>query len=148
MFGKAKDEEHMPLDAYVKHLAGHNYSITGVVTQMRFDPGTQFPCIYFSGVRRLQDDERAIVVEKGQSQEALQAIAFNPSYVDTSSNIARPVSSAPKEEEKAESPAPTEAAPESSDGEPTVRQSKPRVTAAPKTTVDPATLIDEWELDD
>ena len=82
MFGKAKDENHMGLDAYVRHLAGYNFSITGVVTEMRFDPNAEAPRIYFRGVKRLTDEEREIVVEKSTSPEALAAIAFNPGSID------------------------------------------------------------------
>lgn len=169
MFGKAKDENHMGLDAYVRHLAGYNYSITGVVTEMRFDPNAEAPRIYFRGVKRLSDAEREIVAEKGQSQEALAAIAFNPGSIDAGpvSTPTAPVPVQPKvspfrdeaieSEEEAkpvvqkesafvaepvEEPA-VEAKVETT--EPVIRRSQPKA-AAPAEKVDMAKLIEEWDL--
>lgn len=82
LFGKAKTEDEMPLDAYVKQLAGFSYSITGVVTEMRFDEGASVPKLFFRGVKRLTPEQIAIVKEKGQSPEALAAISFNPGQID------------------------------------------------------------------
>jgi len=115
MFGKAVDENHMGLDAYVRHLAGYNYSITGVVTEMRFDPNSDSPRLYFRGVRRLNNEEREVVLEKGQSPEALAAIAFTPGAVDTNA-VAAPVEAkaTPFRDEEPEveaAPQPVQAAP-------------------------------------
>lgn len=167
MFGKAKDENHMGLDAYVRHLAGYNYSITGVVTEMRFDPNAESPRIYFRPADRLTDEQRAIVIKKGQSQEALAAISFNPGSIDT--GTAQPVQAEPNqsifrsdnEETKAppavhtEAPAVHEnAEPESVQvqeaapvAEPTVKRNQAK-SQAPATKVDIAQLIDTWDLDD
>lgn len=171
MFGKAKDENHMGLDAYVRHLAGYNYSITGVVTEMRFDPNAEAPRIYFRGVKRLSDEEREIVAEKGQSQEALAAIAFNPGSIDAG-QVSAPAASTqvqpkvspfrdealePAEEAKpvvqkesafvaepVEEPA-VEAKVETS--EPVIRRNQAKAPA-PAEKVDMAKLIEEWDLDD
>lgn len=167
MFGKAKDENHMGLDAYVRHLAGYNYSITGVVTEMRFDPNAEAPRIYFRPADRLSDEQRAIVIKKGQSQEALAAISFNPGSIDT--GTAQPVqveskqsifrnendetqtpptvhteAPAVQQDEEPESIPVQEAAPVA---EPTVKRNQAK-SQAPATKVDIAQLIDNWDLDD
>lgn len=171
MFGKAKDENHMGLDAYVRHLAGYNFSITGVVTEMRFDPNAEAPRIYFRGVKRLTDEEREIVVEKSTSPEALAAIAFNPGSIDTGSAAPVPPTSTPFRDEapqiearpepvREERPAPiqVEEEPEvvaqpapfeevAEPAEPVIRRSAPK-RQEPTAKVDMAKLIDEWNLDD
>jgi len=171
MFGKAKDENHMGLDAYVRHLAGYNYSITGVVTEMRFDPNAEAPRIYFRGVKRLSDEERAVVAEKSTSPEALAAIAFNPGSIDT--GAAAPVSpkSSPFRDEapqietrqepvREERPAPIEVEEESEvftqsapieaaaePAEPVIRRNTAK-RQEPAAKVDMAKLIDNWDLEE
>lgn len=171
MFGKAKDENHMGLDAYVRHLAGYNYSITGVVTEMRFDPNAEAPRIYFRGVKRLTDEQREIVAEKSTSPEALAAIAFNPGSIDTGAASPVPPASSPFRDEapqvaakpepvREERPAPVqveeepEVVTQSAQFETVVESSEPvirRNTAKrqePAAKVDMAKLVDEWDLDD
>lgn len=171
MFGKAKDEDHMGLDAYVRHLAGYNYSITGVVTEMRFDPNAEAPRIYFRGVKRLSDAEREIVIEKGQSQEALAAIAFNPGSIDAGQVSASAPAPAAPVQPKA-SPFRDEALEPEEEAKPVVQKSEPAFVAepveqvveakvetsepvirrnqvkapAPAEKVDMAKLIEEWDL--
>lgn len=169
MFGKAADEDHMGLDAYVRHLAGYNYSITGVVTEMRFDPNAEAPRIYFRAVRRLSDEERSVVAEKSQSQEALAAISFNPGSIDTGAVPAskglpfrdevQQNAPAPK---ATPSPAPQaftptvedtpevviQAEPVAEAPEPVVRRNQAKAAPAPAEKVDMAKLIDTWDLDD
>ena len=124
LFGKAVDENHMGLDAYVRHLAGYNYSITGVVTEMRFDPNSDSPKLYFRGFRQLNEAEREITAEQGQSEVALAAIRFSPGAIDTG----------PVETEQAtpfrDAPAPVE---EEEELAPVVQEEKPKRTrkAAP-----------------
>jgi len=170
MFGKAKDEDHMGLDAYVRHLAGYNYSITGVVTEMRFDPNAEAPRIYFRAVRRLTDEERSVVVEKGQSQEALAAISFNPGSIDTANPA--PAKGLPfRDEVKQDAPTPppvhepkapqqafsaeveeeqepVQAEPVAETPEPIVRRNQTKAAPVPAEKVDMAKLIDSWDLDD
>lgn len=77
MFGKAENGN-MPLDAYVKQLMAYKHSVTGVVTELRFDPDSEVPKLYFRAVRALSQGERDIVMDKGQTPAALAAITFNP----------------------------------------------------------------------
>jgi len=174
MFGKAKDEDHMPLDAYVRHLAGYNYSITGVVTEMRFDPNAESPRIYFRALKRLTNEQREVITEKSQSSEALAAIAFNPGSIDTGTT--KPAQSEPTkpplfrdEPEETETPEPVvqKKAQVFEAEEPEVVQedvSEPSIVAAepaepvvrrnasksqaPAPKVDIAKLVEEWDLDD
>ena len=178
LFGKAKDENHMGLDAYVRHLAAYSYSITGVVTEMRFDPNAESPRIYFRAVKRLNDEQREFVAEQGQSSEALAAIAFNPGSIDT--GAARPVESKPapalfrdEPEEVKETrtevkearfvsdaalKAPAKEVPDEVENfvkaAPQKEEEEPVVrrnstkTTAPAPKVDIANLLEEWDLDD
>lgn len=136
IFGKAQNGN-MPLDAYVKQLAGFNYSITGVVTELRFDENAEAPQLFFRAVRPLDANEVAIAREKGQSEEAITAITFNPAAMDTAKTEEAPAAVF----RDAPAPAPSE---------PTVRASaKPTVqpTVATKT---PEQILEEWnnETDD
>lgn len=171
MFGKAKDENHMGLDAYVRHLAGYNFSITGVVTEMRFDPNAESPRIYFRGVKRLTNEEREIVAEKSTSPEALAAIAFNPGSIDSGAAAPVPPTSSPFRDEapqvetkpepvREERPAPIQVEEEPEvvaqpapfeevvePAEPVVRRNAAK-SQAPAPKVDIAKLVEEWDLDD
>jgi hypothetical protein len=136
LFGKA-ESGNMPLDAYVKQLVGFNHSITGVVTEMRFDENAESPKLFFRAVRPLDAAEFAVVKQKGQSEDALAAITFNPTQMDTA-----------KQSEAA--PAPEPAVFRDAPSEPTIRATaRPAVqpTVATKT---PEQILEEWnnETDD
>ena len=77
MFGKVENGN-APLDAYVKQLAAYRHSVTGVVTELRFDEDSESPKLFFRAVRPLSESEKSIVQEKGQTPAALAAITFNP----------------------------------------------------------------------
>jgi hypothetical protein len=139
IFGKAKGEDDMALDAYVKHLAGFNYSITRVVTEMRFDESAESPKLFFRAARSLTDAEIAAVIEKGQSPEALSAIAFNPAQMDLAKTAE---ATAPKVSPFREEPVAIEAVEE----EPTVRKSK--TNTAPVKSESVENILDEWATDD
>ena len=139
LFGKAKGEDDMALDAYVKHLAGFNYSITRVVTEMRFDESAESPKLFFRAARSLTDAEIAAVVEKGQSPEALTAITFNPAQMDLAKTAE---ATAPKASPFREEPVVVETV----EDEPVVRKSK--ASAAPVKSESVENLIDAWATDD
>ena len=141
IFGKAKGDDDMPLDAYVKHLAGYNYAITRVVTEMKFDQSAESPKLFFRAARSLNESEMAAVIEKGQSPEALAAISFNPAQMDLAKTAE---ATAPKASPfREEAPAKAE---ESAPAEPTVRKSK--TDTAPVKSASVETLLDEWATDD
>jgi hypothetical protein len=141
IFGKAQNGN-MPLDAYVKQLAGFNHSITGVVTELRFDENAEAPKLFFRAVRPLDAAEMSTVREKSQSEEATAAITFNPAQMDTAKQAtaptAEPAQEAPLFRESPKAPS-----------EPTVRAAKqtPQPTVTEKT---PEQILDEWanETDD
>lgn len=81
LFGKGPSNA-MSLDAYVKQLDGYRRAITGVVTEMRFDPDSESPKLYFRAVRPLEDDERAAVAAHMNSSAAEAAIIFDPAVLD------------------------------------------------------------------
>ena len=84
IFGKV-DGGKMPLEAYAKFIGGHGLSISSVVTELKFDTASATPKIIFRAVRPLTEDEMETAIEKGQSQDAVQAITFNPAQTDRTS---------------------------------------------------------------
>lgn len=144
IFGKATNGN-MPLDAYVKQLAGYNYSITQVVTELAFDDDSDSPKLFFRAVRRLNEDEKAIAVVKGTSPEAEAAITFNPAQMDTAKKMQEPTPAPPPAEEK---PLFREEAKAEADiDEPTLRQSKSKAPE-PKDPVDVDSMLNDWADDE
>lgn len=127
LFGRGEGDK-LPFDAYVKQLVGFKHSVTGVVTEMKFDEtAVGGPRLIFRAVRPLTPDEKACVAEKTNSPEALAAIAFTPGQLDTISSAPAIPASAPVEE-------------------PVIR-SKPSATPAPAATKNAEQLLDEWADD-
>ena len=73
LFGKGENGK-MPLFQYAKQLAGHGLNVTDVVTELRFDTDSATPKMVFRAVRPLELSEIDVVLEKGTSVEAIQAI--------------------------------------------------------------------------
>jgi len=128
IFGKGENGK-MPLFQYAKQLAGHGMNVTDVVTELRFDTDSATPKMIFRAVRPLELADIDVVLSKGSSVEAIQAITT--SY-----------SGAVKEDTPAPSGfIPTAiAAPESD--EPVVREKK--VSAKPADPTDLASTLAEW----
>lgn len=143
IFGKMQNNN-MPLDAYVKQLAGYNYSITGVVTELSFDDDSDSPKLFFRAVRRLTDEEKVIAEIKGTSPEAEAAITFNPAQMDTAKKAQEPTPAPPAAEE-----APLFREEQKADdvGEPTVRPSKSKAPE-PKESVDVDSMLNDWADDE
>lgn len=145
IFGKAEDGK-MPLEAYAKFIGGHGLSISSVVTELKFDTASATPKIIFRAVRPLSEEEMDMAVEKGQSQDAVQAISFNPAQTDKIASA--PAKAAPKQEAKEEpvfrdAPAPKKEK-EVAAAEPVVRQTKPKVEEAK----DLEDVLDAWGDDE
>ncbi len=132
LFGKAPDEDHMGLDAYVKHLAAYNFSITKVVTEMRFDEHSDTPRLYFRAVRRLKGSELEAAAEKGASPEAEAAITFNPGTAEAGPRKDAAAAPTPFREEESE---------------PVVRSGKSK-SAPPKQAEPIEDTLDDWATDD
>jgi len=128
IFGKGENGK-MPLFQYAKQLAGHGMNVTDVVTELRFDTDSATPKMIFRAVRPLELADIDVVLSKGSSVEAIQAITT--SY-----------SGAIKEDTPAPSGfIPTAiAAPESD--EPVVREKK--ASAKPADPTDLASTLAEW----
>lgn len=139
IFGKVQNGN-MPLDAYVKQLAGYNYSITQVVTELSFDDDSDSPKIFFRAVRRLAENEIAVAKIKGSSPEAEAAITFNPAQMDTAKKTQEQTPAPPAAEEK---PLFREEAPV---GEPTLRQNKAKAPE-PQTPVNVDAMLSDWADD-
>jgi hypothetical protein len=73
IFGKGENGK-MPLFQYAKQLAGHGMNVTDVVTELRFDTDSATPKMIFRAVRPLELAEIDVVLNKGSSVEAIQAI--------------------------------------------------------------------------
>ena len=77
IFGKG-DEQKMPFQQYIDYLGSWNVSLRGVVTEMRFDTDSATPKLIFRAVKPLAQNDYELVVAKGESPEALQAINYVP----------------------------------------------------------------------
>lgn len=75
IFGKEEGDKR-PLQAYARFLAAQSVSPEQLVTRLRFDTKAAVPKLFFQPVRWLEDDEYEIVIEKGQSTSAKQAITM------------------------------------------------------------------------
>jgi hypothetical protein len=130
IFGKVEGGK-MPLAAYANFIGNNGLSISSIVTELKFDTASATPKIIFRAVRPLTEEEMEAVIEKGQSQDAIQAITFNPAQSDKSKPA--PVAiAAPKVEEAPvfrDAPAPKVQPKKEVDEEPVVR-TKPKVEPA------------------
>lgn len=99
IFGKAEGSK-MPLAAYANFINGHGLSISSVVTELKFDTASATPKIIFRAVRPLTEEEMEVVIEKGKSQDAIQAITYNPAQTDksTKTESVKPAPTPEKEE--------------------------------------------------
>ena len=139
MFSKEKNtpEDRMPLDTYVKTLAARNYSITNVVTEMRFDQEADYAKLFFRPVRRLTEDEKVTLADKRESIEAKSAITFSPGHMDTAAPKAIAAPTAPVEKKV-----------EVVEEEPSVRQSKAKSAPVGVAVQDGNTLMTDWATSD
>jgi hypothetical protein len=151
IFGKGEKGK-LPLEAYVKFLAGHNLPVTAVVTEMRFDTTSATPKLTFKPVRPLEQDEYTTVTERADSSEALAAITMSftpkadkakddaPFEADAESQAVVVAAAAKQAKAKAKATAPeeVEAAPE---------EVAPKVRGKTKA-VDVKSVLDNWADDD
>lgn len=155
IFGKAEDGK-MPLEAYARFIGGHGLSINSVVTELKFDTASATPKIIFRAVRPLTEAETDAAIDKGQSQDAVQAITFNPAQTDRQGAAPKPTAApkvekepevfrdAPAPKPKATKPAPVETAEED---EPVIRP-KAKTETAPAPSSDLADVLSAWGDDD
>ena len=150
IFGKAEAGK-MPLEAYAKFIGGHGLSISSVVTELKFDTASATPKIIFRAVRPLTEDEMEVAIEKGQSQDAIQAITFNPAQTDrtTSAPAAKPT---PKVEEEQpifrDAPAPKAAPKEKVVETPEAEEPVVRAKAKAEPAKDLEDVLSAWGDDD
>lgn len=126
IFGDGENGK-LPLNSYVKFLAGFNVPVTAVVTEMRFDTNSATPKLTFKAVRPLTEDEFATTSARGATPEAKAAITMTVAQAD---NV-------PKLEKKAEPAA------EQEEPAPTRRESKKDV--APPKEKNLSTVLDSWD---
>lgn len=144
IFGDAEDGK-MPLNAYVKFLAGFNVPVTAVVTEARFDTNAATPKLTFKALRPLSEADYLLCIEKGKSHDAIQAITFAPpKKKDETKALAAPADEADGGEDKGEEKVTPESAP--AEPAPTKRASKTQAPPPePKKTA--AELLAQWDDD-
>jgi len=130
IFGNGENGK-LPLQAYVKFLAGFNVPITAVVTEARFDTNAATPKLTFKPVRFLTREEWEVARDKGDSPAAKAAITQTPATLDGAKKKSAPVKEAVQDPEVAE---------------PTKRTSKKNAEPAAKK--DFADVINSWSTDD
>lgn len=81
LFGKGEGGT-MPLQQYVRFLAGHQVPVTAVITEMKFDTDSATPKLTFKPVRPLSEDEYNIVQEQAATQDAIDAVTFSVHAMD------------------------------------------------------------------
>lgn len=160
IFGKG-DNGKMPLGQYAKFIGGHGLSVSSVITEMRFDTSSATPKLTFRAVRPLTVEEASIALEKGDSDEAITAVTFNPAQMDRGETGSGQVAGAPKSDpdlfrdlpsreakpEKVvnEEPAPAAKEAPAEPAEPKVREAKKAPAPEPE---DLESVLDAWGDDD
>lgn len=74
LFGDVESPAHYSLQDYVRKLAAHNFDITKVVTEFKFDTEASTPKLMFRAVRPVSDEEWEVVSELTTDPEVLQHI--------------------------------------------------------------------------
>lgn len=97
----AQNKSGMGFKAYAKHLAGHNVSMSAVVTEARFDTSASVPILKFSAVRPITEEEFPVIKAQREVEDTKTAIevsfaAPKPASADAPA-IAAPVAAAPSE---------------------------------------------------
>ena len=77
IFGRVIDGK-MPMQAYAQYLSTHSTPVISVVTRCAFDRNSPVPKLFFQAHRPLEEEELDLVVLLAQSDEANEAISFNP----------------------------------------------------------------------
>jgi hypothetical protein len=153
IFGKGEKGK-LPLEAYVRFLAGHALPVTAVVTEMRFDTTSATPKLTFKPIRPLEQDEYTTIMERADSPEALAAITMSftpkadktednePFETDAASEAVAKAAAAKQAKAPAKTVKPAPVAPaEEADVEPKVRGGKGKPA-------DVKSVLDQWADDD
>ena len=137
----------MPFRAYLKFLFGHGAGIRSVVTEMRFDTNSATPKLTFRPVDYLTEEQYAIVLEKGQSEDAISAISYTPAAMDAKKTQAAIPAQAPKAPPRP-APVAVEEPEEAPVAEPTVKEKKAAAPAPKPAGADLSSILEEWGDDD
>lgn len=81
LFGK-NDKGGMPLQQYVRLLAGHGLPVTAVVTEMKFDTESSTPKLFFKAKRPLSLEEFELAKSQGETQDAIDAVTYTVYKMD------------------------------------------------------------------
>ena len=85
IFGNDEKDKYLPLQAYARKLASHNYVATKVITEIAFDTDSPVPRIMFRPLRALSDDELDECVEQAKTSDAAQHTG--PRKFDTDTKV-------------------------------------------------------------
>jgi hypothetical protein len=152
IFGEAKGNTPMGMQAYARFLQAHNTPAIAVVTQMSFDTNAETPKLFFKPVRPLTDAELRVAIEAKDSPEAINAITLTVTQTDGVKG-AEPKGSKPynpyKEKiEIEEAPKPTpkaKAKPVEEEIEEPVKVTKKATPKAYAPDNNLASIVDEWD---
>ena len=153
IFGEAKGNTPMGMQAYARFLQAHNTPAIAVVTQMSFDVNAETPKLFFKPVRPLNEAELRVAIETKDSPEAINAITLTVAQTDGVKKAApkgsKPYNPYKENIEVEEAPKPkAKAKPVAVEEEEEVEEPKVTKKAAPKAQVannDLASIVDEWD---
>lgn len=83
LFGKEEGQGNLPLQAYARLLASQNANLEQFITRLKFDVKAPSPKLFFKPMRWLTGDEYAVVQEKGQTPDAVQAVTMTVAQMDS-----------------------------------------------------------------
>jgi hypothetical protein len=132
------DQKKMSMQAYARHLNGHNTPLAAVVTEMRFDTTASTPKLCFKPIRPLEETELNITVaaQKNPETQKLVALTVKPKSEDD-----KPALPPAKKEDSLFGAG--EADEDEAVDEPKVKVSKKKAAPEPKT--DLSSLLDEFD---
>ena len=146
-FGNAVGDK-MPLQAYGKFLLGHGIkTLSGLVTEARFDTAEAVPVLKFRAVRPLTQGEWELAKAQSETEDAKQAVDFKMTGgKDSSATLALPSAfvEAPAFAESTKAAPAADVAPVA---EP-VKRPKAAAPAEPVATKNVADILSDWSVDE
>jgi len=73
VFGKEEKDKFLPMAAYVRRLDTHDYDVTEVITEMKFDTDSPVPKLMFRPLRKLSKSEAAACAKHLENEKELEA---------------------------------------------------------------------------
>jgi len=127
------DLGHMPFDQYANYVGSQGFSLSNLVTEMRFDEDATVGKLFFRPTKFLEEDESIIAKQQQQSPVAKNAVTITIAQTDGVAKKALPAPT-PKAEAEAETIA-----------EPKKKEEK---KAEPTPKKDIANILGKWSTSD